>query len=102
MDRIYPVKQECPRNEVKALIDELLLRHEQHGRASSTRDFPTALRKDLTNSDYQFITAKTYAQLSRWCYPERWSDREMYVRRIAMKLSEMLFGEVIPRVQGSL
>jgi hypothetical protein len=101
MDRTYPVRQDCPRDQVEELIDQLLLKYEQYGRASSTKDFPTALYKDLADSDYQSITAKTYAQLSRWCYPERWSEREMYVRGIAIKLSKMLFGDVIPRVQGS-
>ncbi len=100
MNRTYPVKQGCPRDQVEELIDQLLSRYE-HGRANSTKELPSALRKDLADSDYRSITAKTYAQLSRWCYPERWSDREMYVRRIAVRLSEMLFGEVIPRVQGS-
>ena len=49
MDRTYPVKQDCPRDQVEELIDQLLLKYEQYGRASSTKDFPTALRKEVTS-----------------------------------------------------
>jgi len=49
MDRSYPVKQGCPRDQVEELIDQLLLSYEQHGRGNSTKELPTALRKDLTD-----------------------------------------------------
>jgi hypothetical protein len=44
------------------------------------------------------IRVSTYKRLSRWVTPYRWSEREKFVKPKAERISEILFGRRIDRV----
>ena len=90
-DRIA-VDGKCQRTEVASLVQELIDYGERF-----VSGLGKNLKGDLENSDYQWLSRKVYAQLSRWCNPHRNSGREQWVRPRAHEISEHLFGEVIPR-----
>jgi hypothetical protein len=46
----------------------------------------------------KFISVGTYKRLSRWVTPYRWSEREKFVKPRAEKISEILFGRGINRI----
>ncbi len=49
-------------------------------------------------SPNKFLTVGTYKRLSRWLSPFRWSEREQFVKPRAKKISEILFGRGINRI----
>ncbi len=57
------------------------------------------LAKDFERFDFQKLSEKVYAQLSRWCHPNRNSKREKKVKPIVHELSTELFGHVISRTK---
>ena len=44
------------------------------------------------------ISVETYKRLSRWITPYRWSEREQFVKPRAQRISEILFGRGIDRI----
>ncbi len=48
--------------------------------------------------DEKALRVSTYKRLSRWVTPYRWSEREKYVKPKAEKISEILFGRRINRI----
>ncbi len=46
----------------------------------------------------KFLTIATYKRLSRWITPYRWSEREQFVKPLAQRISEILFGRGIKRI----
>lgn len=48
--------------------------------------------------DEKAIRVSTYKRLSRWVTPYRWSERERFVKPRAKRISEILFGRGIGRV----
>lgn len=82
----------CPRQEAASLITELIDYGERF-----VSGLGRNLKADLENSDYAWISTKVYAQLSRWCHPNRNSEREQWVIPRVHKLSQCLFGGVIER-----
>ena len=86
------VRRDCPRSEVASLLSELISYGERW-----VVNFGKALKEDLENSGYEWLSRRTYAQLSRWCFPERWSSREQWVQPRAHRISQLLFGRVIER-----
>lgn len=57
------------------------------------------LAKDLDQYDYEELSEKVYAQLSRWCHPHRDTKREKKVKPIAHEISQELFGRIIDRTK---
>lgn len=57
------------------------------------------LSQDLKRYNFQKLSDKVYAQLSRWCHPNRNSEREKKVKPIVHDLSKELFGHVIQRTK---
>jgi len=49
-------------------------------------------------SPKKFLTIGTYKRLSRWITPNRWSEREKFVKPRAQRISEILFGREINRI----
>lgn len=49
-------------------------------------------------ADRRCLTARTYKRLSRWAEPYRWSVREQFVKPRAERISEILFGHSIKRI----
>jgi hypothetical protein len=48
--------------------------------------------------DEKTIRVSTYKRLSRWVTPYRWSERERFVKPHAQRISEILFGCGINRI----
>ena len=48
--------------------------------------------------DEKTIRVSTYKRLSRWVTPYRWSERERFVKPRAQRISELLFGRGINRI----
>ena len=91
---VYPVRPECPREEVGTLLAEIL------GRYPIDPFLPTfveLLRDDLSSSDYTWLGLTAYWRLGNWCHPEPDGPREQYVQPRARKISALLFGRVIER-----
>jgi len=82
----------CSRHEAAALITELIGYGERF-----VSGLGRNLKADLENSDYAWISTKVYAQLSRWCHPNRSSEREHWVIPRVHQLSQCLFGRVVER-----
>lgn len=82
----------CSRHEAAALITELIGYGERF-----VSGLGRNLKADLENSDYAWVSTKVYAQLSRWCHPNRNSEREQWVIPRVHKLSQCLFGRVVER-----
>jgi hypothetical protein len=49
-------------------------------------------------NDRKYLTAGTYKRLSKWITPYRWSTREQFVKPRAQRISEILFGRPISRI----
>ena len=56
-------------------------------------------KESWVRSNYTFLSHNTYAQLSRWCNPHRYSSREQFVKPRVHAISNELFGKVISRVE---
>ena len=56
------------------------------------------IKKQILDKEGSCLTVATYKQLSRWVNPYRQTQREFYVQERALKISELLFGHPIHRV----
>lgn len=88
------VQKNCNREEIDRLIQELIDFDEHF-----ITGLGNNLKADLHNHDYGKLSEKIYAQLSRWCHPNRNSKREQKAQPIAQQISTELFGCVIPRTK---
>lgn len=86
------IRPECERTTVAQLVTKLIDYGERF-----VSGLGRNLKQDLENSDYGWLSSKAYAQLSRWCHPNRYTDREAWVQPIAHQISTLLFGSVIHR-----
>lgn len=89
-----PVQADHDHDKVDKLVAELL----SDGDGWVAR-LGTNLQKDLDESGHASLSAKTYAQLSRWCHPKRLTAREKWVKPRVHEISRLLFGRVIDRTQ---
>ncbi len=85
---------DCNRERADELVQQLI-NFNEHFVTSLGRN----LQRDLRESNYATLTDKVYAQLSRWCHPNRDTRREKEVKPMAHELSMILFGRLIPRVK---
>jgi hypothetical protein len=58
------------------------------------------IRRQILNNKHGrgCLSVGTYKRLSRWATPHRWSEREQFVQPRAQRISEILFGRKIDRV----
>ena len=88
------IRPDVDRDKATALVNELIDFNER---------FVTGLGKNLSEDferyDFKKLSEKIYAQLSRWCHPNRNSKREKKVKPIVHELSRELFGHVIDRTK---
>jgi len=89
----FEIVPDCNLARVNALIQELIERKERF-----VTGLGENLKEDLEQHQYKALSFKVYAQLSRWCWPNRDSSRERWVRPRIHQLSQILFGRVIERV----
>ncbi|MDY0357194.1 MAG: excisionase family DNA-binding protein [Sedimentisphaerales bacterium] len=85
---------DCARDEVDTLVEQLINFNEHF-----VTSLGNNLRKDLEAYEYKALSEKVYAQLSRWCHPNRKTRRELEVMPIAHQISTLLFGRVINRTR---
>jgi len=85
---------DCDREKVNALVQQLVDFNEHF----VTR-LGQNLQRDLAEGEYKELSVKVYAQLSRWCHPNRNSERERKVKPIVHEISTACFGTVIERTK---
>lgn len=90
-DRVA-IREDCDRARVESLVHELIAYGERF-----VAGLGRNLKRDLENSGYLWLSMTVYAQLSRWCNPNRWSSREQWVQPRVHEISALLFGQVIAR-----
>lgn len=79
--------------ELNAILDELI-----------ERKWAVTLANEIhrqileKGADAKYLAVGTYKRLSRWVTPHRLSDREQFVRPRAQRISEILFGRPIDRI----
>jgi len=88
----FEIVPDCDLARVNALIEELIQRKERF-----VSGLGENLKEDLERREYKTLSFKVYAQLSRWCWPNRDSSRERWVQPRVHELSRLLFGRVIER-----
>lgn len=79
------------KREFRGLLNELL---EKGWAVTLARE----IRQQLLDKEGSCIIVSTYKRLSRWVNPNRLTERERFVRERAEKISKLLFGREIERV----
>jgi excisionase family DNA binding protein len=89
------VLPEHPRDKVAEILGQLMLYKD--GKEVFVTGLCKNLSEDLNRSAHRSLSWKVYCQLSRWCHPRRWSEREKWVKPRAEEISKLLFGRIIDR-----
>lgn len=90
------VLSDIDRQKVDSLIQELIDYKEKF-----VSGLGNNLLNDLSQSNFEKLSEKVYAQLSRWCHPKRKSERERWAKEKAAQISVLLYGRVIDRIKHS-
>lgn len=90
------IMSDCNRQKVNSLIQELVDYNERY-----VTGLGNNLISDLSEYDFEKLSEKVYAQLSRWCHPKRNSKREIWAKEKAAEISALLYGKVIDRIRHS-
>ena len=90
------IMPDCNREKVNSLFQELINYNERY-----VTGLGNNLMGDLSEYDFQKLSEKVYAQLSRWCHPKRNSEREIWAKEKAAEISMLLYGKVIDRIKHS-
>ena len=88
------IRPDCNREKLDTLVQQLIDFNEHF-----VARLGNNLQRDLTEGGYKKLSNKVYAQLSRWCHPNRNSERERKVKPIVHEISTALFGKVIERTK---
>ena len=96
-DRVQIVKSLSP-EELKELAN-LLNELKQRGWGSTlAKEIGRQVLTERGLGREKYLTVGTYKRLSRWLNPYRWTEREMYVKERAERISQLLFDRHIQRV----
>jgi excisionase family DNA binding protein len=88
------IRPDADREKANELVNELIDFNERF-----VTGLGNNLAKDFELFDFRKLSEKVYAQLSRWCHPNRNSEREKKAKPIVHELSTELFGHVISRTK---
>ena len=88
------IMSDCNRQKVNSFIQELVDYNERY-----VTGLGNNLTSDLSEYDFEKLSEKVYAQLSRWCHPKRNSEREIWAKERAAEISKLLYGKVIDRIK---
>ncbi|MHA1955111.1 MAG: hypothetical protein ACXAAM_08615 [Candidatus Heimdallarchaeaceae archaeon] len=85
----YPINPDFDRDELKKLLDEFV---STNGKAKTISE---KIRREVLINNQQELLTDTLIQFSKWCH-----TGHSYVggQAVARKISILLFGEVIPRL----
>jgi hypothetical protein len=94
---LVPVREitESDEKELKSILTEL---KENKNKWASTLANEISRQIIDKKTSKKFISVGTYKRLSRWVTPYRWSKREQFVKPRAQRISEILFGGGINRI----
>lgn len=95
-DDLVPVNKELQEGDIKELI--AILTELQNKKWAVTLANEIGRQIIDKKSPKKFLSVGTYKRLSRWVTPYRWSEREQFVKPCAQRISEILFGRVINRI----
>jgi hypothetical protein len=92
---LVPVREltESDEKELKLILTEL-----KENKWASTLSNEISRQIIDKKTPKKFISVETYKRLSRWVTPYRWSNREQFVKPRAKRISEILFGGGIDRI----
>lgn len=90
------IKLDCPRHAVDLLVKELI--EYNQGKERFVNGLGRNLRKDMMDFNYELLSPKVFAQLSRWCHPRKPSPRNDWAQERARNISKLMFGKVVDRV----
>jgi excisionase family DNA binding protein len=86
---------DCPRHEVDSLVKELI--QYKYGKERFVNGLGKNLKRDLVEFNYEVLSPKVCAQLSRWCHPRKPSPRNDWAQERAQKISKLMFGKILDR-----
>ncbi len=92
------VNMELKEGDVKELNTIIMELKENKNKWASTLANEICRQIIDKKSPKKFLTVGTYKRLSRWVTPYRWSEREQFVKPRARRISEILFGRGITRI----
>ena len=96
IDEATKIRLDADREKAIELVNELIDFNERF-----VTGLGNNLAKDFERFDFQKLSEKAYAQLSRWCHPNRNTKREKKAKPIVHELSLELFGRIISRTKHS-
>jgi len=88
---LVPIQDSVDRDKIELLIQKLI----KKGWAIT---LAKEIKKQLLDKNGDSLTVHTYKRLSRWVHPYRQTEREEYVYNVVSKISEILFGKEIDRI----
>lgn len=89
---------DCDRDSVESILDELIAYN--NANEPFVNSLGRELRKVLHQLDYEKLPSATYCRLSKWCDPRQDSPRNRWTKERAHRLSKLLFGRVVERVDS--
>jgi hypothetical protein len=89
------VRADCPRKKVEDVLQEL--ESKQANPKQHARILTRELRKSLEKSGFSSIPTSVGHRLARWASPKRDDERTRFVSPRARRVSELLFGRILPR-----
>ena len=92
-DDLIPIKKLTPidRKKLRGLLSELFNK-------KWAVTLGNEIKKQILDKEGKYLTVSTYKRLSRWLTPYRHTEREEYVQKRALQISELLFGHPIDRI----
>lgn len=88
---LVAVIPDCNREEVESTLERIAA-------SGAAITLVREIRQQLLEKAGEGLTVVTYKRLSRWCHPYRQTEREQTVKPLAEKLSMLLFGRIIKRI----
>jgi hypothetical protein len=93
---LVPIGRELTENDLKELNGILSELNERKWAATLANE----IRRQIigNKATEKHLAVGTYRRLARWVSPYRWSNREQFVKPRAQRISEILFGGPIGRI----
>lgn len=89
---LVPIQDSLDRKKLDKLLNDI---HNKKAAVTLARE----INQQLIENQANYLKVDTYKRLSRWCHPHRWTKREKQIRPLALQISNMIFGHIIPRVK---
>ena len=88
---LVPIQDSVDRDKIGALTQKLI----NKGWATT---LAKEIKQQILDKNEDSLNVQTFRRLSRWVHPYRQTEREYYVQNVASKISKILFGKEIDRI----